>query len=67
MRLLFLLFPCCSPPAARLAQGQHHVGSPAPAFLAVRTDGGMQDFRPPTPASRWSSLLADWCKYCEAK
>ena len=45
-----------------------NVGSPAPAFLAVRTDGGMQDF--PTAYAGKPLVIrfwADWCKYCEGE
>ena len=52
--------------SARLAGSV--VGSPAPAFLAVRTDGGMQDF--PTAYAGKPLVIrfwADWCKYCEGE
>ncbi|WP_374344731.1 TlpA family protein disulfide reductase [Azonexus sp.] len=69
MRLLFLLFPlllaACGDGSPKV---NINVGSPAPAFLAVRTDGGMQDF--PTAYAGKPLVIrfwADWCKYCEGE
>ncbi|MDD2662980.1 MAG: TlpA disulfide reductase family protein [Dechloromonas sp.] len=69
MRLLFLLLPlllaACGDGSPKV---NINVGSPAPAFLAVRTDGGMQDF--PTAYAGKPLVIrfwADWCKYCEGE
>lgn len=69
MRLLFLLLPlllaACGDGSPKV---NINVGNPAPAFLAVRTDGGMQDF--PTAYAGKPLVIrfwADWCKYCEGE
>lgn len=68
MRLLFLLLLLLAACGDGSPKVNINVGSPAPAFLAVRTDGGMQDF--PTAYAGKPLVIrfwADWCKYCEGE